>query len=83
METLPWNTRLIRRRVGGKARIMGIVKANAYGHNVHKVAETLERSGISDFGVANIHEAIELKTGGALKTTSNDSCLFLSASLPY
>jgi alanine racemase len=67
IDNLAWNTRLIRDRVGEKTRIMGIVKANAYGHNVHRVAETLERVGIKDFGVANIHEAIELKTGGALK----------------
>jgi alanine racemase len=79
-ENLARNTGLISRRVGGKTRIMGIVKANAYGHNVHKVAETLERSGISDFGVANIHEAIELKTGGALKQPS--TILAFSSPLP-
>ncbi|NTV90491.1 MAG: alanine racemase, partial [Clostridiales bacterium] len=67
IENLAWNIRLIRERVSEQTRIMGIVKANAYGHNVHKVAEVLERTGIKDFGVANIHEAIELKTGGALK----------------
>ena len=67
LENLSANARLIRERIAGKARIMGIVKANAYGHNVHRIAEALEASGIEDFGVANIHEAIELKTGGALK----------------
>jgi len=74
------NTRLIRERIDGKTRIMGIVKANAYGHNVHRVAETLEASGIEDFGVANIHEAIELKTGGALKKTAR--ILAFSSPLP-
>ena len=67
LENLAWNARLIARRVGEGRRIMGIVKANAYGHNVHRVAETLEQSGINDFGVANIHEAVELKKSGALK----------------
>ena len=67
LEHLVWNARLIRERMNGKARIMGIVKANGYGHNVHKVAGALEASGVRDFGVANIHEALELKTGGALK----------------
>jgi alanine racemase len=66
LDHLTWNARLIRERVGRTARIMGIVKANAYGHNVHRVSAALEASGIEDFGVANIHEAIELKTGGAL-----------------
>ena len=67
LENLSANARLIRERIAGKARIMGIVKANAYGHNVHRIAEALEALGTEDFGVANIHEAIELKTGGALK----------------
>ena len=80
LENLAWNARQIRRRVGEKAGIMGIVKANAYGHNVHKVAEVLERSGIGNFGVANIHEAIELRTGGALKKPA--TILAFSSPLP-
>ncbi|MEI8185182.1 MAG: alanine racemase [Chlorobiaceae bacterium] len=67
LEHLTRNAHLIQKRIAGKARIMGIVKANAYGHNVHRIAQALESVGIDDFGVANIHEAIELKTGGALK----------------
>ncbi|WP_083694613.1 alanine racemase [Chlorobium sp. KB01] len=71
IDHLLWNTRLIRKQVGETPRIMGIVKANAYGHNVHKVSTALETIGIRDFGVANIHEAIELKTGGALKNPAS------------
>ncbi len=67
LDHLAWNTALIRKRIGPRRRIMGIVKANAYGHNVHRVSKTLEAAGIRDFGVANIHEAIELRCGGALK----------------
>ncbi len=80
LENLAWNARIIARRVGEGKRIMGIVKANAYGHNVHRVAETLEKSGISDFGVANIDEAIELKKCGALKKRA--SILAFSSPLP-
>ena len=80
MEHLTLNARQIRKRICGKARIMGIVKANAYGHNVHKVAAALETSGIRDFGVANIHEAIELKTGGSLKNPA--TILAFSSPLP-
>ncbi len=80
LENLARNARLIRQRVGEKVRIMGIVKANAYGHNVHQVASVLEHSGIRDFGVANIHEAIELKTGGALKKPA--TILAFSSPLP-
>ncbi len=80
LEHLVWNTRLIRERINGKARIMGIVKANGYGHNVHKVAEALEVSGVRDFGVANIQEALELRTGGALKKSA--TILAFSSPLP-
>ncbi|NTU98379.1 MAG: alanine racemase [Chlorobiaceae bacterium] len=68
LENLRHNACLILSRLKGKARVMGIVKANAYGHNARKVSSALESIGIRDFGVANIHEAVELKTGGELKT---------------
>ena len=79
-EHLNRNVRLIRERVNGSARIMGIVKANAYGHNVHRIARELEASGIGDFGVANIHEAIELRTGDALQQPA--TILAFSSPLP-
>ena len=74
------NVCCIRERVGATSRIMGIVKANAYGHHVHHIAAALETAGISDFGVANIHEAIELKSGGALQKPAN--ILAFSSPLP-
>ncbi len=40
---------------------MGIVKANAYGHDALHIAKTLESLGVSDFGVANIKEAMHLR----------------------
>jgi alanine racemase len=64
------NLECIRRAVGKQARIMGIVKADAYGHGAVKIAAALESSGLRDFGVANIHEAIELKNSGALRPDS-------------
>lgn len=64
---LDGNIRAIRRWTGEHVRIMGVVKANAYGHGVHRVAGTLEQAGVGDFGVANIQEAVALRTGQALK----------------
>jgi len=80
IEHLNQNVRLIRERINGNARIMGIVKANAYGHNVYRIARALEASGIGDFGVANIHEAIELRTGNALQQPA--TILAFSSPLP-
>jgi alanine racemase len=78
LDNLSGNARHIRARVGKSVRIMGIVKANAYGHNVHRVSAALEAVGVEDFGVANIHEAIELKTGGALKNSEASILAFSS-----
>ncbi len=82
LQHLQHNLSEIRRKTGEGVRIMGVVKANAYGHDVHRVSETLEQNGVTDFGVANIQEAIELQTGRALKKTSINPCLCLSPLLP-
>ncbi|UWX57327.1 alanine racemase [Chlorobaculum sp. MV4-Y] len=55
------NLACIRAITGPQCRVMGIVKANAYGHGATKVTATLEEEGVRDFGVANIYEAIELR----------------------
>jgi len=60
LENLRHNLACIRNITGQSCRIMGIVKANAYGHGAAVVTAALEEEGVRDFGVANIHEAIEL-----------------------
>ena len=61
MGNLRHNLDCIRSITGPHCRVMGIVKANAYGHGAPQVTAVLEEKGVRDFGVANIHEAIELK----------------------
>lgn len=48
-----------------KAKILAVLKANAYGHGLLKVAETLKEAGA--FGVARIDEALMLRAGGVVK----------------
>lgn len=48
----------------GKTKIMGIVKANAYGHGSVPVAKALREAGVDFFAVALIDEAIELREAG-------------------
>jgi len=64
------NLACLRELAGPKRRVMGIVKADAYGHGAAEVTATLEKEGIRDFGVANIHEAIELKQSHAMQPDS-------------
>lgn len=47
-----------------KKQIMGVIKANAYGHGSVEVAKTLVKSGIDHLVVAYLEEAIVLRENG-------------------
>ena len=48
----------------GNTKIMGIVKANAYGHGMELSAKALQKAGVDFFGVACMNEAIALRQSG-------------------
>jgi len=58
-EALRRNAQAVRDRIGS-AEILAVVKANAYGHGMVGVAETLADQ-VQLFGVANLEEAIALR----------------------
>ncbi len=60
---LEHNFRIIRAKIPSTCNVMGIVKANAYGHGAAGIAGRLEALGVGDFGVANIEEAVSLRKG--------------------
>jgi alanine racemase len=62
LDALAHNLRAIRQRTGRK--VMGIVKANAYGHGLVPVAKHLEALGIDQLGVAFVEEGIALRRAG-------------------
>lgn len=68
LPNLEHNFRAIRERIPSTCRIMGIVKANAYGHGAAGIARRLGSLGVSDFGVANIEEAIRLRNTHAISS---------------
>jgi len=43
------------------ARVMAIVKADAYGHDMDCIVPELERAGVRDFAVASLEEGIEAR----------------------
>ncbi len=43
-------------------RVMGVVKANAYGHGAAEVVKTLIHLGINRFAVSNVYEALDLRS---------------------
>lgn len=46
------------------SEVMAIVKANAYGHGMHEVAQALEEISVDALGVADLEEAIALRAAG-------------------
>ncbi len=48
----------------GPAKVMAVVKANAYGHGMIEVATALDEAGVDVLGVADLDEAISLRLAG-------------------
>ncbi|MDY6972229.1 MAG: alanine racemase, partial [Thermodesulfobacteriota bacterium] len=64
LSALVYNLRQVRFLIGQGARIMGVVKSDAYGHGLFPVSQILEREEIDCLGVAYLHEALELRKRG-------------------
>ena len=66
INALKHNFEIIKKTANG-TKIMAVVKANAYGHNVDIVAPILDKNGADAFAVSNIVEAVELRDLGIKK----------------
>ncbi len=65
-DALKHNFGIIKSSANG-AKVMAVVKANAYGHDYSIVAPILQNQGADSFAVSNIEEAIELRDCGITK----------------
>ena len=64
LKALEHNYRLIRSRLNPKTRLLGVVKASAYGSEALAVARKLEALGADYLAVAFIREGVYLRTNG-------------------
>ena len=64
LDAVDFNIKSIIKRVGGRAKIIGTVKADAYGHGAVEVSEVLAENGVDMFSVAMIDEGINLRNNG-------------------
>jgi alanine racemase len=64
LNNLAANFKQVKQRVSPAARVMAVVKANAYGHGAVECARRLAREGADWFGVALPEEGIELRASG-------------------
>lgn len=63
-QALASNIKTFRRLIGGKVKLMAVVKANAYGHGLREVARTAQKQGINWFGVDSLEEGMALRSEG-------------------
>ena len=67
LDNLAANFKKVKTLVSPAARVMAVVKANAYGHGAVECARRLEKEGADWFGVALPEEGIELRAAGVTK----------------
>src|SRR4051812_43122176 len=61
LDALAANFRTVKQHVGPAVSVMGVVKANAYGHGAVACARRLAAEGAEWFGVALPEEGLELR----------------------
>lgn len=58
----------IHKMIPKKTKIMGIIKANGYGHGDVAIGKALQACGVDFFGVSSIDEALQLRQAGITAT---------------
>ncbi len=64
LPALRHNLSALKKRVGPQTKILGIVKANAYGHGDFEVSRALLNNGVEMLGIAVLEEGIQLRGKG-------------------
>lgn len=64
LDAIAHNVREIKRFTGQKVELMGVVKADAYGHGVREVVRTLLDNGVTQLAVSMLDEAIQIRKMG-------------------
>ena len=62
-----YNIKQIKKKVGEDKEIIGVLKADGYGHGAVKMAEVLRENGVKSFAVATLQECIALREAGAME----------------
>ena len=65
LSNLDYNIKKIMKKVGPQREIIGVIKADAYGHGSVQCAEVLRQNGCKIFAIATLQEAITLREAGA------------------
>jgi len=64
LDAIAHNVREIKRVIGKRVQMMGVVKADAYGHGVLEVVRALLDNGVTQLAVSLLDEAIQIRKMG-------------------
>ncbi len=64
LDNLDFNIKQIQKRIGPDVDLIGVIKADGYGHGSIMTAEVLRHNGVRRFAVATVMEAVELRDYG-------------------
>jgi alanine racemase len=64
LDAIAHNVRVIKGQITGRANVLAVVKANAYGHGAAAVARAALRAGAAWCGVATLPEGVALRESG-------------------
>lgn len=64
LDAIAHNVRQIKKCIGSRVEMMGVVKADAYGHGVPEVVRTLLENGVTQLAVSMLDEAIQIRQMG-------------------
>jgi alanine racemase len=83
LETIVNNVKSIPKLVGQKPAILGVVKANAYGHGLLPCALAMLQGGVTYLGVAQVSEAIALRQAGITNKMAKILTWLYSSNAPF
>ena len=63
-QALIYNVQQLKSLLSAKTQLMGVVKADAYGHGACKISKTILEAGVDWLAVATLPEGIELRLAG-------------------
>lgn len=64
LSNFDYNVKQIKQKAGDRP-LIGVIKADAYGHGAVACAQVLRENGVKTFAIATLHEAVALREAGA------------------
>jgi len=61
LDAVEKNVQIINNMLGGRSKLMAVVKADAYGHGAAFTARAIAECGVGFFGVSSVDEAVQLR----------------------